>query len=486
MEFSAEEAAAEALHGPGRPDAAAAEQLLGCEPYEPEYGKYGGPAGVALAEWHFEHSSDLVLDALGTMNVHLRTVVLGLAAQLMMVMAGCFLPDRDELAGLPGALPRVLAARVRGHELRRPARSTTGAYGTMAPELARRFGTVRGARPPATRPRLPGVPARLGRALPRAAGPGHATGRPRRAGLPALGTATGTSTSPTPDAALAMLLSPYLHMTNNRLHVTIRDEAYLSYVLARALREPEVAPARPVRASGHRDRPGHAKPARRPELRLSGPLLHGPAVVHLVKDPASGRTFEVGPKEHFVIARLDGTRTLGEIGDEYAGRLRRPARRASTGASCSGCWAAGGCSPAAARRRKPAAPPRSTVLDGRVRLVRDPAALVDRLHRAAAPLLRRPALVALVGLLLAMLAVLAADAPALLDGTGGCSGSRPRWSRWPCCCAEHGRARARARAGRPRLRRLGHRDRAALAAARGVPVLHGGGRPVPAPGAGSR
>ena len=34
------------------------------EPYEPEYGKYGGPAGVALAEWHFEHSSDLVIDAI--------------------------------------------------------------------------------------------------------------------------------------------------------------------------------------------------------------------------------------------------------------------------------------------------------------------------------------------------------------------------------------------------------------------------------------
>ena len=27
-------------------------------------------------------------------------------------------------------------------------------------------------------------------------------------------------------------------MTNNRLHVTIRDEAYLSYVLGRVLREP--------------------------------------------------------------------------------------------------------------------------------------------------------------------------------------------------------------------------------------------------------
>lgn len=30
---------------------------------------------------------------------------------------------------------------------------------------------------------------------------------------------------------------PYLHMTINRLHVTVTDEAYLSHVLARSLRD---------------------------------------------------------------------------------------------------------------------------------------------------------------------------------------------------------------------------------------------------------
>lgn len=34
-------------------------------PYEPEYSKYGGPAGVALAEDLFERSSDIVVDLLG-------------------------------------------------------------------------------------------------------------------------------------------------------------------------------------------------------------------------------------------------------------------------------------------------------------------------------------------------------------------------------------------------------------------------------------
>lgn len=40
-----------------------------------------------------------------------------------------------------------------------------------------------------------------------------------------------------PAVALPLLLSPYMHMTNNRLHVTIRDEAYLAHLLGRVLRE---------------------------------------------------------------------------------------------------------------------------------------------------------------------------------------------------------------------------------------------------------
>ena len=42
---------------------------------------------------------------------------------------------------------------------------------------------------------------------------------------------------PAPADAVAALLLPYLHMTNNRLLVNIRDEAYLAYVLSSALRE---------------------------------------------------------------------------------------------------------------------------------------------------------------------------------------------------------------------------------------------------------
>ena len=40
-----------------------------------------------------------------------------------------------------------------------------------------------------------------------------------------------------PDVMLGILLSGYLHMTNNRLYVTLRDEAYLAYLMCRSLRE---------------------------------------------------------------------------------------------------------------------------------------------------------------------------------------------------------------------------------------------------------
>jgi putative peptide zinc metalloprotease protein len=158
-------------------------------------------------------------------------------------------------------------------------------------------------------------------------------------------------------------------------------------------------------------------PARRGDLQISGPLRRGPAVVHLVRDPIARRVYELGPKEHFVLAALDGERTLGEIGEEYAGRFRTRLGDAH--------WSrllallgtrrllAGGPPPVP----DPAPTPRSTLLDGRSKLVADAPALVERLHRVTAPLLR-PLPLAAAGLaVVAMLVLLAADARALFDAT---------------------------------------------------------------------
>ena len=65
-----------------------------------------------------------------------------------------------------------------------------------------------------------------------------------------------------------------------------------------------------------------ARPRIRPDLLFSRELHRGPARVYLVKI-SGGRAFEVAAKEQFLMCRLDGQRTLSEIGDEYASRFGR-------------------------------------------------------------------------------------------------------------------------------------------------------------------
>ena len=208
------------------------------QPYEPEYGRYGGPAGVALAEWHFQHSSDAVIEVLRTMNVHLRTVVLGIAAQLMMVMTTAFLPDAAASAEFfqryhdywSGALADTAFANAQDYD---------EAYESMGTSVRDRFSAIRSALEQGAADRLPAVLASW-----------SAHCQQLRARITVLAEAgelvfpawDGSGDEVVTDARIAggRLLMAYLHMTNNRFGVTITDESYLAHVLARAMRE--VAP----------------------------------------------------------------------------------------------------------------------------------------------------------------------------------------------------------------------------------------------------
>ena len=161
------------------------------------------------------------------------------------------------------------------------------------------------------------------------------------------------------------------------------------------------------------------RPALRPDLLISRPMLRGPAPVHLIKDPRSGRRFEIRAKEHFILERLDGRRTLAQIGDEYA--VRFGARLGETqwqqllrvvygrglmaDAPVPDETAAPGAVPSAsASDKKP-----SGVLRGTVKLVHDAPAFIERLHRATA-FARKPYLLGALALaMLAMTADLAAS-----------------------------------------------------------------------------
>ena len=208
---------------------------LSFRPYEPEYGKYGGPAGVALAEWHFRHSSDLVLSAMRTMNLHLRPILFGVAAQLMMVLASQFQPDRAAVADFLERYHRFWGRAFSGTNFIGTAEYESQ-YQQLDSGLRGRWLSTLDAVESGRTQQLPGF---LRGWAEHCAELADRVRDLARAGELPLDRHDGQGpvlvTDPT--AALDTLLSPYLHMTNNRFHVTIRDEAYLSYLLARSLGE---------------------------------------------------------------------------------------------------------------------------------------------------------------------------------------------------------------------------------------------------------
>ncbi|MFJ6611147.1 metalloprotease [Streptomyces sp. NPDC091289] len=166
------------------------------------------------------------------------------------------------------------------------------------------------------------------------------------------------------------------------------------------------------------------RPELRPRVLLSDPLLDGAATVHLIKDAETGNSFKVGPKEHFLITRMDGERSLAEIGEAYAGEYGRRLgdahwQRLLALLGTKGLLAgvAAQQTPAVAPESTPApapVPEKRTFLRGTLPLVADADATTARLHRALGFLLAPWAMVPLLALILAMEAVVVARSGELL------------------------------------------------------------------------
>lgn len=193
--------------------------------YSPEYSRYGGPAGIELAERHFEVSSDMVLDCLESINAHVRTVLLGMSAQLMLLMCFSALDGPEEVReflsiyiNLWERQDALVQKKERaGYEER---------YRHVKDRLTSRVQDI-------IAPLQDGV-------APRNAFERHWIAhskflrteiiRLRRQNLVEFPAFVENDAK-----ALMYLLSSYIHMTNNRLGVMIRDEVYLSYLLRRAI-----------------------------------------------------------------------------------------------------------------------------------------------------------------------------------------------------------------------------------------------------------
>ncbi|MFJ3582394.1 metalloprotease [Streptomyces sp. NPDC090127] len=180
------------------------------------------------------------------------------------------------------------------------------------------------------------------------------------------------------------------------------------------------------------------RPALRDGVLVSDPFLRGAATVHLIKDTVGGQSFKVGVKESFLISRMDGSRTLGQLGEAYAREYGRRLGDAHwhrllgmLGTRGLLAGAPKTAPPAPDAPPAPAAPPARRLLAGSIRLVADADATTARLYRAVGFLLHPVCLVPLLAAVLAMetaLAVRLGDAvlaardlflnPVLLAATG--------------------------------------------------------------------
>ncbi|AUG80480.1 peptidase M50 [Kitasatospora sp. MMS16-BH015] len=163
------------------------------------------------------------------------------------------------------------------------------------------------------------------------------------------------------------------------------------------------------------------RPQIRPELRISRPLRRGSAVVHLVRDPRADRVLEIGVKERFLIGRLDGTRSLAEVGEEYAREFRARLGEPQWQQLLRLLYGRGlltDAPPPAAGPPEPKKEPPSGVLAGRVTMVSDPPALLARLHGLTGFARTRWFLALLTALLLAELLGIALRLGTLVTETG--------------------------------------------------------------------
>lgn len=203
-------------------------------PYEPEYVKYGGPAGVALAERHFEHSSDTVLQLVSTTNLHVRNVMFGLALQLMAVSTMTFLPAPEDGTRFHEGYQTMWETTMLAKDS--PTRDGFEAnYAQMADQLDERLSAVRAAIESGSPESLPGFLGTWAVHLAQLRDEVLAATAAGELIFPERVLEGDRVITTDPAVTLRTMLVPFIHMTNNRLGVSIVEEVYLSHLLARYL-----------------------------------------------------------------------------------------------------------------------------------------------------------------------------------------------------------------------------------------------------------
>ncbi|MDR2380802.1 MAG: thiopeptide-type bacteriocin biosynthesis protein [Bifidobacteriaceae bacterium] len=199
-------------------------------PYEPEYGRYGGIAGIDLAEWHFERSSDIVLDLVATTSTHVRQLLIGLSMQLSLVLAYTFLDADESVRGFFRNYRDFWeTAYVEPSDSQHD--SFDKSYEIIADSLLARVDRIRemssGRRsaPSEFEKSIVGHARELRQAVERLIDQGAFDFSQRQS----------EDEQMRRETVFPQLVSAYIHMTNNRLGMAIIDEIYLSYLVEKAL-----------------------------------------------------------------------------------------------------------------------------------------------------------------------------------------------------------------------------------------------------------
>ncbi|GAA1452410.1 lantibiotic dehydratase C-terminal domain-containing protein [Nesterenkonia lacusekhoensis] len=203
--------------------------------YEPEWARYGGERGMMISEWFFVRSTAQVVDLMKLGNLGVRTILLGIATQMTALTAACMLRDLDTVRDFFVAYHHRW---VDGYD-------TNPAYGT--PEGRREHASTTKAISQLVIPQL------------RALGHGRLEDLPPvlknwaevcltvREAIDAayedgplyFEYTDGYRAAKTPHEAAWSLCHSFIHMTNNRMMVSVADEAFLAYQIVAALQPQE-------------------------------------------------------------------------------------------------------------------------------------------------------------------------------------------------------------------------------------------------------
>lgn len=191
--------------------------------YEPEFERYGGVRGTAIAQAYFEDSSAITLQLLGGQNGHDFRIVLGQAFRFFIYVCLVFFEgaERDAFAGAYqrqwaqfGGQKSPSMGTEFGYKYERQRGFLLDAKRACEDVLAARV------RPAPIEAAWIAALRRLKNSLADAVASGDIVVPQERGGL---------------TAYLRYLLPSYMHMHNNRLGLAISDEVYMAYLASRAL-----------------------------------------------------------------------------------------------------------------------------------------------------------------------------------------------------------------------------------------------------------